>query len=132
MLGATVAASDKTPALITELRVGLADIEHNAASLTRRLRVYFEEWNDPPHQQHPWVSELIGIAGGEDCFAERASSGGARGRIIADPAEVIEYALDIIIGSWCGKHFGPNRSARARAGPRSLLCAWRTSTKSNH
>jgi len=52
-----------------------------------------------------WVSELVGIAGGEDCFPELALSAGAKGRIIADPLTVVERAPDIIIGSWCGKRF---------------------------
>ena len=40
---------------------------------------------------------------------------GARERIIADPAEVVRRAPDIIIGSWCGKKFRPEQ-LRARPG----------------
>jgi iron complex transport system substrate-binding protein len=39
----------------------------------------------------------------------------AKQRIIADPAEVIRRAPDLIIGSWCGKKFSPERVA-ARPG----------------
>ena len=56
-----------------------------------------------------WVSELIHLAGGEDCFAELAAAGSAKERIIADPSEVIRRAPDIIIGSWCGKRFRPEQ-----------------------
>jgi iron complex transport system substrate-binding protein len=38
-----------------------------------------------------------------------------RDRIIADPAEVVRRAPDIIFGSWCGKKFRPDRVA-ARPG----------------
>jgi iron complex transport system substrate-binding protein len=62
-----------------------------------------------------WVSELIGIAGGEDIFPERAAASLARERIIEDAAEVVRRAPDIIIGSWCGKKFRPERLA-ARTG----------------
>ena len=48
-------------------------------------------------------------------LAHRASSSLARGRIVEDPGEVIEAAPDLIIGSWCGKHFRPERVA-ARPG----------------
>ena len=62
-----------------------------------------------------WVSELIGIAGGEDIFAELALKQGAAERIIADPAEVVTRAPELIIGSWCGKRFRPEQLA-GRAG----------------
>ena len=38
-----------------------------------------------------------------------------RNRIIADPLEVARRAPDIVLGSWCGKKFRPERVA-ARAG----------------
>ena len=42
-----------------------------------------------------------------------------RDRIIADPAEVVRRAPDIILGSWCGKKFRPDRVA-ARSGWASI------------
>lgn len=113
MLGALVGAQAKAEALITELRTGLTAIQQQA--LPRRPRVYFEEWNDPLISAIRWVSELITIAGGEDCFPELAQSAGAKGRIIADPQEVVRRAPDIIIGSWCGKRFRPEQ-VQARVG----------------
>jgi iron complex transport system substrate-binding protein len=109
MLGAMVGATEKTERLIAELRVGLADIARCSETLPCRPRVYFEEWDRPLISGIRWVSELIQIAGGEDCFAELATSWAAKGRIIADPAEVVRRAPDIIIGSWCGKRFQPNQ-----------------------
>lgn len=108
-LGAMVDVVEKTRHLIAELRAGLAAIELSAASLPRRPRIYFEEWNDPLISGIRWVSELITIAGGDDCFAELAASHAAKGRIIADSEEVIRRAPDIIIGSWCGKRFTPQQ-----------------------
>ena len=61
------------------------------------------------------MSELIGIAGGVDVFAERAIGSLARDRIVADPGDVVRRAPDLIIGSWCGKKFRPERVA-ARPG----------------
>ena len=84
-------------------------IRERASQLERRPRVYFEEWNDPLISGIGWVSELISIAGGEDCFAELASASLARNRIIDPPEKVIEKAPDIIIGSWCGKKFRPEQ-----------------------
>jgi iron complex transport system substrate-binding protein len=62
-----------------------------------------------------WVSELVGVAGGEDVFPERARSHAASGRTVADPLEVVRAQPDVILGSWCGKKFRPERVA-ARPG----------------
>jgi iron complex transport system substrate-binding protein len=56
------------------------------------------------------VSELIEIAGGEDCFPDLAGRASARDRIVG-PADVIAARPDIIIGSWCGKKFRPEKVA---------------------
>jgi iron complex transport system substrate-binding protein len=62
-----------------------------------------------------WVSELVEIAGGQDVFKDRSFSQSASGRIVADAKEVINARPDVIIGSWCGKKFRPEKVA-ARAG----------------
>ncbi len=51
-----------------------------------------------------WVSELIGIAGGVDVFAERSRGKSARERFVT-AGEVIAAAPDVIVASWCGKKF---------------------------
>lgn len=115
VLGSLVGATDKAGQLVNELEQGLAAIRRETAGWTRRPRVYFEEWDEPQISGIRWVSELIGMAGGEDCFAEHAQYPDARRRIVADPAEVVRRTPDIIIGSWCGKKFRPERVA-ARPG----------------
>jgi iron complex transport system substrate-binding protein len=114
-LGALVGAGERAAAHADGLRCGLEAIEREAASLPRRPRVYFEEWDDPMISGIRWVSELIGIAGGDDIFPECAASSLARGRILADPGEVVPRAPDLILGSWCGKKFRPEKVA-ARPG----------------
>jgi iron complex transport system substrate-binding protein len=91
------------------MRDRLNEIQTAAASLPRRPRVYFEEWDEPHISAIRWVSELIGIAGGDDCFPELASQPMGRDRIIADSAEIVRRNPDIIIGSWCGKKFRPEK-----------------------
>jgi iron complex transport system substrate-binding protein len=83
--------------------------------LPRRPRVYFEEWDEPLITGIRWVSELIGIAGGDDVFPERSLCALAKDRILGDANEVVRRAPDIILGSWCGKRFRPNQ-VTARAG----------------
>ncbi|MDP3812787.1 MAG: cobalamin-binding protein [Hydrogenophaga sp.] len=85
------------------------------ASGKRRPRVFFEEWDEPHISGIRWVSELLGIAGGDDVFPELAAMPMGKDRIIADGAEIVRRNPDIIIGSWCGKHFRPEKVA-AREG----------------
>ena len=81
----------------------------------KRPKVYFEEWDEPPISAIRWVSELIHIAGGDDCFPELALQSMGKDRIIADSMEIVRRSPDIIIGSWCGKKFRPEKVA-ARKG----------------
>ncbi len=117
-VGRLVGAEARALTLVDELE---AQIEATRAVAAERLartgqrpRVYFEEWDEPLISGIRWASELIEIAGGEDVFAERARSPLAKDRRPTSD-EVIAAAPDIIIGSWCGKHFRPERVA-ARPG----------------
>lgn len=114
-VAAMVGQAEQGLARIAAMRAGLQAIEDAAASLPRRPRVYFEEWDEPPISAIRWVSELLGLAGGDDCFAELAARPLGKDRIIADPAEIIRRQPDIVIGSWCGKKFRPEKVA-ARPG----------------
>ena len=114
-LGAMVGAVGKAQRYASELEAHVQVVREQAAALPRRPRVYFEEWDEPSISCIGWVSELIGIAGGVDVFPERAACAMGRDRILEDPAEVVRRAPDIIMGSWCGKKFRPERVA-ARPG----------------
>ena len=115
VLGGMVGCEAKAVALAARLEQGLDQVRAAAARFERRPRVYFEEWDEPMISGIRWVSELIGIAGGEDCFADNAQHSLGKDRIIADPLEVVRRAPDIILGSWCGKKFRPEAVA-ARQG----------------
>ncbi len=115
MIGGLVGCEAKCAGLVAGFEAGLEAARRAAATLPRRPRVYFEEWDEPQISAIQWVSELIGIAGGDDCFPELARESLGRNRIIADPLEVPRRAPDIVIGSWCGKKFRPE-SVAARPG----------------
>ncbi|MEM9172574.1 MAG: cobalamin-binding protein [Pseudomonadota bacterium] len=106
LLGGMIGIQDKAQRYAHTL---VDHLHHN--SHPKRPRVYFEEWDDPLISGIRWVSELIKIAGGDDCFEELAAASLAKDRIIADPQSVIDAQPDIIIGSWCGKKFRPQRVA---------------------
>jgi iron complex transport system substrate-binding protein len=101
--------------LLERMRARLIALQEAAAALPRRPRVFFEEWDEPHISAIRWVSELVGIAGGDDCFAELAAQPLGKNRIIADGAEIVRRNPDIVIGSWCGKKFRPEKVA-ARPG----------------
>jgi iron complex transport system substrate-binding protein len=115
MLGGMVGCAAKADALADRLEAGVEATRAAAARLPRRPRVYFEEWDEPLIAGIRWVGEVVEAAGGDNCFAELAQKPLGRDRIIADPAEVVRRAPDVIFGSWCGKKFRPDRVA-ARPG----------------
>ena len=106
-VAAMVGEAEQGLQLISQMQSHLQSLRQTANGFARRPRVYFEEWDDPPISAIRWVSELIGIAGGDDCFPELAVQSLGKDRIIADPLEVVRRQPDIIIGSWCGKKFRP-------------------------
>jgi iron complex transport system substrate-binding protein len=114
-LSAMVGREAKGLALMQTMQARLLAIEQTAAVLKRRPRVFFEEWYDPHISGIAWVSELMGIAGGDDCFPELAKEPMGKGRIIADGGEIVRRNPDIILGSWCGRRFRPSH-VRARPG----------------
>ena len=106
-LAAMVGQAEQGLQRIEAMQRRLADISLAAATLKRRPRVYFEEWYDPHISAIAWVSELVGIAGGDDCFPELAREPMGKGRIIADGADIVARNPDIVLGSWCGRRFRP-------------------------
>jgi iron complex transport system substrate-binding protein len=114
LVGAEAKALDIVAGLEAEIDKTRAIAAERFARTGKKPRVYFEEWDEPLISSIRWASELIEIAGGEDVFAERSHSPLAKDRR-PTPEEVIARAPDIIIGSWCGKHFRPERVA-ARPG----------------
>lgn len=97
------------------MRARLLEIAAAGRALPRRPRVFFEEWDEPHISAIRWVSELVGIAGGDDVFPELAVQALGKDRIVADGAEIVRRNPDIVIGSWCGKKFRPEKVA-ARPG----------------
>jgi iron complex transport system substrate-binding protein len=114
-LGALVGAAGAAASFADRLRRHVDDVRQESAGDARRPRVYFEEWDAPRISAIRWVSELVAIAGGDDIFPERARQPLGRDRIVADDAEIIARAPEIVVGSWCGKKFRPEQVA-ARPG----------------
>jgi iron complex transport system substrate-binding protein len=113
-LGAMVDASERARQLVETFETRLAEVRSRAERLPKRPRVFFEEWDDPLISGIGWVSELVEIAGGVDIFVDRRNQSAARDRVVT-AEEVVAREPDLVIGSWCGKKFRPERVA-TRAG----------------
>ncbi|WP_343079436.1 cobalamin-binding protein [Ostreiculturibacter nitratireducens] len=111
-LGALTGTADRAEALARGYEARLAAVA--ATPRPVRPRVWFEEWDMPLISAIGWVSELIGIAGGQDVFAALAREGRARDRIVT-AGQVAETAPEVILASWCGKKVRPEKIA-AREG----------------
>jgi iron complex transport system substrate-binding protein len=112
MVGALTGCGQRAAKLVDHYRTRLDRIAVEAGP--KRPRVWFEEWDEPLISGIGWVSELIGIAGGEDIFVDLANEGSARARIVT-PEAVAARRPDVILASWCGKKVRPERIA-ARGG----------------
>jgi iron complex transport system substrate-binding protein len=112
LVAGLVGAQAKAEVWIAACEQRHADIAAAAARWPRRPRVYFEEWDSPMISAIQWVSELVGMAGGDDVFPELAVQSMGRDRVVADPLEPARRAPDVIVGSWCGKKFRPETVAQ--------------------
>ena len=108
-LGGIMGVGDKAEGYADTLRRRVEIAVDRGSARTRRPRVYFEEWYDPLITGIAWVSELIEVCGGVDVFAENRAFPNAKERILADPLEPVRRDPDIMIASWCGKMFKPER-----------------------
>jgi iron complex transport system substrate-binding protein len=113
-VGDMVGASEKAQQLVDTYQAQLAAARQQAATWTRKPKVYFEEWDEPMMCSIRWAAELITAAGGEDCFPELSPFHSARDRTVT-AEQVLARQPDIIIGSWCGKKFQPEK-VKAREG----------------
>lgn len=102
MVGGLVGCQADAERLADRLSAGLDSIQQSAARFPRRLRTFFEEWDEPLISGIRWVEELVEIAGGMPIFPELAGAGLARDRIV-EPSKVAASDPEIIFASWCGK-----------------------------
>lgn len=105
LLGAVVGETSRADALAQRLRDQVAAVRETTNALTRRPRVYFEEWMDPLIAGIGWVSDLIEAAGGIDIFRERSLRGRMSRDRVVSAEEWMAAKPDVIFASWCGKPF---------------------------
>ncbi|ETX13060.1 ABC transporter substrate-binding protein [Roseivivax halodurans JCM 10272] len=119
-LGRLVGRTDRAEGLAAGYEARLREVGTTSPNAPRP-RVYFEEWDDPIITGIGWVSELIEIAGGTDCFGHLRSEQAAKDRIVTAD-DVLATRPDIIVASWCGKKVRSERIV-ARPGWKDLPAA---------
>jgi len=102
MLGGLAGCQHEAEQLADRLEASLSAIRSAAERFPRRLRAFFEEWDDPIISGIRWVEELVEIAGAQPVFPELAGARLAKDRIV-DAAEVARRDPEIIFASWCGR-----------------------------
>lgn len=103
-LSALIGEVKKGEELIERFQNEIREIQKTSSQFKIRPRVYFEEWHDPIITGIRWVSELIEIAGGVDCFPEMRNRKLAKERIV-NSDEILQRKPDLMLASWCGKVF---------------------------
>ncbi|EPG64697.1 cobalamin-binding protein [Leptospira wolffii] len=101
MLGGLVGKSEEVLLLVEKYKNRLEEIRERSKT-KRRVRVFFQEWDQPIITGIRWVSELLEIVGAVDTFSHLKDKSLAKDRIVS-LHEVGESKPDAIIGSWCGK-----------------------------
>ena len=87
--------------LIAQMQKGFQEVKKKAAAMRRRdapkVRLYVEEWHDPPFASGNWVPEIARIAGGEQF---PVAPGALSPQVTL--AQVEQWNPDLIVISWCG------------------------------
>ncbi len=124
-IGLLFEASAKATALIEKMRQELNDTKKKANLLPKKLKVYIEEWHNPPMVSGNWVPELVKLAGGiplplKDREASREVT----------LAEIQAFDPDLIVLSICGAgNFAEKSLITSRPGWNELRAATSNSVK---
>ena len=83
--------------LIVSMQQGFNDVKKKGGLLPTKLKLYIEEWHNPPYASGNWVPEVVQVAGGQQFPV-------VPGELSPEVAleQVQDYNPDLIILSLCG------------------------------
>lgn len=96
-IGLLLSCEPEAESLILGMQQGLNDVRRKASLLPARMKVYIEEWHDPPMVSGNWVPEIVHLAGGQQF---PIPAGELSRKVTLE--EVREFNPDLIVISWCG------------------------------
>jgi iron complex transport system substrate-binding protein len=88
--------------LVGKLQSKIDQFKNEKNTRSKKLKVYFEEWDEPMIAGIQWVSEILDLVGVEDIFSIQAQGKMAKDRFVQSE-DIISANPDIIFGCWCGK-----------------------------
>jgi iron complex transport system substrate-binding protein len=96
-VGEAAGRSERAAALVSDLRRRVDAVRTRSATLTRRPRVAFLEWADPPISGGHWNPELVELAGGRDGLGRR----GEPSRSVAWE-DLLAWQPEVMVLACCG------------------------------
>lgn len=96
-IGILVDREEQAKVLMRAFDQELTSLRNKAKLLPRKLKVYVEEWHNPPMVSGNWVPELIKAAGG---ISFPIQPGELSREVTLE--EVKAFDPDLIVISWCG------------------------------
>lgn len=100
LTGKIVGCEAQAEALVTQMQGRIDAVRTQGTVLTRRPRVYFEEWGTPMIPAGGWEAECVELAGGINVFPFPAHAH-SRERVISSE-DVLRANPDMILVSWPG------------------------------
>ncbi len=114
LLGVLVGADARGHALVAHMRAQVDDVVTRARALTRRPRVYLEEWGKPLIPAGWWLAEFIELAGGVNALPQVDSRRHSSERR-TDLTAIADADPELILVSWPGvRSDTPRRRALER------------------
>lgn len=101
-LSSMLGAQEAGEKFVDELIAKIEEAKASAKALSRRPRVYIEEWDEPMISGIQWFSEFVELCGGTNVFHEKSNQSLGKDRVLSHK-EVIAANPDIMLACWCGK-----------------------------
>lgn len=95
IIGETLGKKNEAKKVVEGMKMDLNTIAKK--KITKRHRVYMEEWHSPPFASGNWVPELVHIAGGTEILGKRGEPSSE-----FDFKNLEKEDPDIIVCHWCG------------------------------
>ncbi len=96
-IGMILQVEEKAAALVLQMQQGFKDVKRKSGLLPKKLRVYIEEWHQPPFASGNWVPEVASVAGMQQFPVQ---VGELSKEVHLD--QVKDFDPDMIVISWCG------------------------------
>lgn len=103
-IGMLLQCEEAAKELVLSMQQGFNDVKKKAALLPKKLKVYIEEWHNPPFASGNWVPEVARFAGVEQY---PVPAGQLSPEVTLE--QVQAWNPDFVVMSWCGAGALPDK-----------------------